>query len=97
MSIYFPLLFTVVVLRSAEGSVWGGGEGQDSLPAGAFPGESQRPPEGKGEDHKTSATPGPTRNYQGATDTEPQTALRVEDTSNSPRSGHYQGPEERAA
>lgn len=84
------------MLRSAEGSVRGGGEGQDSLPAGAFLGESQRPPEGKGEDHEASATPGPTRGNKGATDPQPQTALRFKDTPNSPRSGHYPGPEEPA-
>lgn len=90
----YLLLFTVVVLYSAEGSVWGGREGQDSLTAGAFLGESKQPPEGKGEDHETSATPGPACHNKRAADPQLQTTLWAKDTPDSPWSGHYSGPEE---
>lgn len=85
------------MLHGPEGSVWGGGEGEDSLPEGAHPRESQRPPEGKGEDHETSAAPGPTREHEGATDPQPQTALRLKDAPDSPESGHHPRPEEPSA
>lgn len=62
------LLLAAAVLHSAEGSVRGGGEGPDSVPAGALFGESQQPPEGKGEDHQTAAASGPTGHNQRTAD-----------------------------
>lgn len=82
------------MLHSAEGSVRGGGAGPDSLAAGALPGESQQPPEGKGEEHEAPAAPEPTRRHQRATNPQPQTALRAQDLPDPPGSRDHSGPEE---
>lgn len=82
------------MLHGAEGSVRGGGEGEDALPEGAHLGESQRTPEGKGEDHEASAASGPARKREGAADPEPQTDVRAKDP---PGPGHDPGPEESSA
>lgn len=62
------LLLAAALLHSAEGSVWGGGEGPDSVSAGALFGEGKQPPEGKGEDHQAAATSGPTGHKQRTAD-----------------------------
>lgn len=94
---HFLLPLSAVVLHSAEGSVRGGGEGQDSLAASALLGESQQPPEGEGEEHEASAAPEPTRRHERATDPQPQTALRAKGVPGPPRSRDQSGPEEPAA
>lgn len=93
----FSLLLIVAVLHRAEGSVWGGREGEDALPESALLGESQWPPERKGEDHEASAAPGSARNNKRATNPQPQTDLRVEEAAKSPRPGHDPGTKEPAA
>lgn len=62
------LLLAAALLHSAEGSLRGGREGPDSVSAGALFGESQQPPEGKGEDHQTAAASGPTGHIQRTAD-----------------------------
>lgn len=66
--VWAVLVPAAALLHSAEGSVRGGREGPDSIPAGALFGESQQPPEGEGEDHQTAATSGPTRHDQRTAD-----------------------------
>lgn len=66
--VWAVLVPAAALLHCAEGSVRGGGEGPDSIPAGALFGESQQPPEGKGEDHQTAATSGPARHDQRTAD-----------------------------
>lgn len=85
------------MFHGAEGSFRGGGEGQDSLTAGALPGESQQPPAGEGEEHEASAAPNPTCHHQRAADPQPQATLRAQDAPDSPRSGDHTGPEEPAS
>lgn len=91
---WIVLLLAAALLHGAEGSVRGGGEGPDSVPAGALLGEGKQPPEGEGEEHQAAAPPGPAGHQQRAADSEPQAALRAQRASASPRPGHRSGPEE---
>lgn len=83
-TLHFFLSLSAHVLHGAEGSVRGGGEGQDALAAGALFGESQQPPEGKGEEHEAAAAAEPTPRHQRAANPQPQTALRAKDVPGPP-------------
>lgn len=81
------------MLHGAEGPVRGGGAGSKPDPTSPLLGESQRPPERKGEDLETPATASP-EGQQGPADSEPQTDLRV--VAAAPRPGHDRRGEARA-